>query len=83
MLRHCLHFGPYRTSNGPIPWPIGQTHRAKSLVLYRGLARAVRHDYSCFSLARRALSSNISSISLPLNVGFSPAGHGAPFLTDW
>jgi hypothetical protein len=66
MLRHRLHFGPYRTprfrlgqnvedvrrglvrivgmSDGPIPWPIGQTQRAKSLVLYRGLARAVRRE---------------------------------------
>ena len=64
MLRHKLHFGPYRTprfrlgqqvedlrrglvrivgvSDGPIQWPIGQIKRAKSLVLYRGLARAVR-----------------------------------------
>jgi hypothetical protein len=31
-------------SDGPIPWPIGQTQRAKSLVLYRGLARAVARE---------------------------------------
>ena len=31
-------------SDGPIQWPIGQTRRAKSLVLYRGLARAVRRE---------------------------------------
>jgi len=31
-------------SDGPIAWPIGQTHRAKSLVLYRGLARAVPRE---------------------------------------
>src|SRR5262245_55950447 len=30
--------------DGPIPWPIGQTLRAKSLVLYRGLARAVARE---------------------------------------
>jgi hypothetical protein len=29
-----------------IPWPIGQTTRAKSLVLYRDLARAVRRESS-------------------------------------
>jgi hypothetical protein len=66
MLRHRLHFGPYRTprfrigqrvederrglvrivgmSDGPNQWPIGQTKRAKSLVLFRGLARAVRRE---------------------------------------
>lgn len=31
-------------SNGRIQWPIGQTHRAKSPVLYRDLARAVRRE---------------------------------------
>jgi len=31
-------------SDGPIPWPIGQHGRAKSLVLYRGLALAVRRE---------------------------------------
>ena len=29
-------------SNGRIPWPIGQTTRAKSLVVYGGLAKAIR-----------------------------------------
>jgi hypothetical protein len=31
-------------SNAPIPWPIGKTLRARSLVLYRGLAHAVRRE---------------------------------------
>jgi len=31
-------------SAGRIPWPIGQTKRTKSLVLYRDLARAVRRE---------------------------------------
>jgi len=31
-------------SDGPIQWPIGQTQRAKSLVLYQGLARAVQRE---------------------------------------
>jgi len=66
MLRHKLHFGPYRTprfrigervedgrrgtvrivglSAGRIPWPIGQQGRSKAIVLYGGLARAVRLD---------------------------------------
>jgi hypothetical protein len=28
----------------PVPWPIGKTYRARSLVLYRDLARAVRQE---------------------------------------
>src|SRR5687768_18529976 len=66
MLRHKLHFGPYRTplfrigqrvederrglvrivgiSDGRIPWPIGYGPGGRSLVLYRGLARAVRRE---------------------------------------
>jgi len=31
-------------SDGPIAWPVGQQERAKSLVLYRGLSRAVRRE---------------------------------------
>jgi hypothetical protein len=31
-------------SAGRIPWPIGKRERAKSLVLYRDLARAVRRE---------------------------------------
>jgi hypothetical protein len=30
-----------------IPWPIGKTHRATSLVLYKDLARAVRLEAAC------------------------------------
>lgn len=32
------------TSAGRIPWPIGQTVRARSLVVYEGLARAIRQE---------------------------------------
>ena len=31
-------------TDAPVPWPIGKTARAKSLVLYRDLARAVRRE---------------------------------------
>jgi hypothetical protein len=31
-------------TDAPIPWPVGKTVRAKSLVLYRGLANAVRRE---------------------------------------
>jgi hypothetical protein len=31
-------------TDGPIPWPIGKTLRARGLVLYRDLARAVRRE---------------------------------------
>jgi hypothetical protein len=66
MLRHKLHFGPYRTplfrygqrvqdelrglvrivgsTAGLIPWPIGRQGRSKAIVLYKGLARAVRRE---------------------------------------
>ena len=66
MLKHRLHFGPYRTplfrlgqrvdderrgqvrivgvSDGRIPWPIGVARGSRSLVVYRGLARAVRRE---------------------------------------
>jgi hypothetical protein len=30
--------------DGPIPWPVGKRGRGKSLVVYRGLARAVRRE---------------------------------------
>ena len=32
------------TSRGKIPWPVGKTHRAKSLVLFNDLERAVRRE---------------------------------------
>ncbi|HQR44272.1 MAG TPA: NUMOD3 domain-containing DNA-binding protein [Gemmatales bacterium] len=32
------------TSDGKMPWPVGKTHRAKSLVLYKDLERAVRRE---------------------------------------
>jgi hypothetical protein len=66
MLRHKLHFGPYRTplfrygqrvederrglvrivgvTAGRISWPIGQQGRSKAIVLFKGLARAVRRE---------------------------------------
>jgi hypothetical protein len=31
-------------TDAPIPWPVGKTVRANSLVLYRGLASAVRKE---------------------------------------
>jgi hypothetical protein len=31
-------------TDAPVPWPIGKTVRARSLVLYRDLARAVRRE---------------------------------------
>jgi hypothetical protein len=31
-------------TDGPIPWPIGKRGRAKTLVVYKGLARAVRRE---------------------------------------
>ena len=31
-------------TDAPVPWPIGKTLRAKSLVLYRDLAQAVRRE---------------------------------------
>jgi hypothetical protein len=31
-------------TDGPIPWPIGKRGRARSLVVYKGLARAVRRE---------------------------------------
>jgi hypothetical protein len=31
-------------SDAPIPWPVGKRRRAKSLVVYKGLAEAVRRE---------------------------------------
>src|SRR5262245_5192158 len=31
-------------SSAPVPWPVGQRGRAKSLVVYAGLAKAVRRE---------------------------------------
>jgi hypothetical protein len=31
-------------SDGPIPWPVGKKGRAKGLVVYQGLAKAVRRE---------------------------------------
>src|SRR4051812_23905409 len=31
-------------SDGPIPWPVGKRGRAKALVVFAGLARAVRTE---------------------------------------
>src|SRR5262245_13546626 len=36
-----------RLSNGRLPWPIGKTQRATSMVLYADLARAVRREAAC------------------------------------
>src|SRR4051794_15178034 len=36
-----------KLSDGRIPWPVGKTHRATSLVLYKDLARAVRREAAC------------------------------------
>jgi hypothetical protein len=34
----------YGLSDGPIPWPVGKRGRAKALVVYKGLAKALRRE---------------------------------------
>src|SRR4051794_24266947 len=44
---HCEVRGPVMVlglSDGPIPWPVGKRGRATSLVVYGGLAEAVRRE---------------------------------------
>jgi NUMOD3 motif len=36
-----------RLTAGRIPWPVGKTHRATSMVVYADLARAVRREAAC------------------------------------
>jgi hypothetical protein len=37
----------WKLSAGRIPWPMGKTHKAVSLVVYKGLARAIRREAGC------------------------------------
>jgi hypothetical protein len=32
------------TSGGRIPWPVGQSGRNRSLIIYRGLGKAIRRE---------------------------------------
>lgn len=59
-------------TDAPIPWPIGKSKRAKSLVLYRDLAKAVRREANqqvarLFGVAGQTVTKWRKALGVPAN----------------